>query len=289
VNYRCPATVVDRAVRLIGHNRARFTKTIRARPEAPGPIVLAADDADEPIRMARVLRAWPDDDRTRAILARTNRELLPAVAVALELGMPFRPPPIELLVTSPHVDACLTAVESVDPRLPLPARIEAVRSRWAALQDGDLAGEDAVPGESLGGADATPPAEIARAVLAWSLPHRSLEELREAIQTRRSKLLRLCLEDAPLTFATAHATKGLEFDHVAVIGLDEGRFPSARSVADAPEPDRALEEERRLAYVAWTRARRSLTLVYDPAHPSPFLLEAFGRAELGLRSDPTAA
>ena len=95
--------------------------------------------------------------------------------------------------------------------------------------------------------------------------------------------------DAKLTFATAHATKGLEFDHVAVIGLDEGRFPSARSLADAPEPDRALEEERRLAYVAWTRARRSLTLVYDPAHPSPFLLEAFGRDELGLRDDDAAA
>jgi hypothetical protein len=75
-------------------------------------------------------------------------------------------------------------------------------------------------------------------------------------------------------------TKGLEFDHVAVIGLEAGRFPSARSVADAGDPARALEEERRLAYVAWTRARRSLTLVYDPAVPSQFLLEAFDPQEL---------
>ena len=45
--------------------------------------------------------------------------------------------------------------------------------------------------------------------------------------------------------------------------------------ADATEPERALEEERRLAYVAWTRARRSLTLLFDPQAPSPFLLEAF--------------
>ena len=46
-------------------------------------------------------------------------------------------------------------------------------------------------------------------------------------------------------------------------------------MAEAEDPVRAYEEERRLAYVAWTRARRSLTLLYDPAVPSPFLLEAF--------------
>jgi superfamily I DNA/RNA helicase len=53
-------------------------------------------------------------------------------------------------------------------------------------------------------------------------------------------------------------------------------------VSESAEPQRALEEERRLAYVAWTRARRSLTLVYDPLVPSEFLLEAFSREELGV-------
>lgn len=67
-----------------------------------------------------------------------------------------------------------------------------------------------------------------------------------------------------------------------MIGLDAGRFPSGRSIRESVEPGRSLEEERRLAYVAWTRARRSLTLVYDPASPSQFLLEAFTSAELGL-------
>lgn len=98
----------------------------------------------------------------------------------------------------------------------------------------------------------------------------------------RQALAELRRDDAPLVLATAHGTKGLEFDHVAVIGLDDGRFPSARSVAEAVEPERAMEEERRLAYVAWTRARRSLTLVYDPGAPSQFLLEAFDRVELGV-------
>jgi len=109
-----------------------------------------------------------------------------------------------------------------------------------------------------------------------------LSELRAAIEAARSTIARLRRSDANLTLATAHATKGLEFDHVAVIGLDAGRFPSARSIQESAEPERALEEERRLAYVAWTRARRTLTLVFDPGAPSPFLLEAFDRDELGL-------
>jgi DNA helicase-2/ATP-dependent DNA helicase PcrA len=80
--------------------------------------------------------------------------------------------------------------------------------------------------------------------------------------------------------ATVHHTKGMEFDHVAVVGLDDGAFPSRRSIEEAAEPERAFEEERRLAYVAWTRARRSLTLVYDPDAPSAFMHEAFDPDEL---------
>jgi superfamily I DNA/RNA helicase len=283
VNYRCPATVVRRAVRLVEHNVERFAKTIEPRADAPGPIVLAADAADDAVRVGRLLAGWfPDGtgnggatsgEPTRAILARTNRELLPAIAAALDREVAFRPPPIELLVGLPLVDACLDEAERKPPDGPLPARLEAVRARWAARPpdpDADL--------------DAPRPTDIAAAVVAWSAPFPSLEHLRTAIASRREALARLCREDAPLTFATAHATKGLEFDHVAVLGMERHRFPSARSLADAPDPGRALEEERRLAYVAWTRARRSLTLIYDPAAPSSFLQEAFEPDELGLDS-----
>jgi superfamily I DNA/RNA helicase len=119
-------------------------------------------------------------------------------------------------------------------------------------------------------------------MVAWAIPYPDLAAFRTAIATRRAALEALCRDDAPLSLATAHGTKGLEFDHVAVIGLDAGRFPSRRSVSESADPERALEEERRLGYVAWTRARRSLTLVYDPLAPSSFLLEAFSREELGL-------
>ena len=126
---------------------------------------------------------------------------------------------------------------------------------------------------------------VARALLAWAIPYPDLGTFAAAIQERRHRLAELRRDDAHLTLATAHGTKGLEFDHVIV--LADG-FPAARSVSEATEPDRALEEERRLAYVAWTRARRSLTLLYDPVAPSPFLLEAFSSDELGLDVGMTA-
>ncbi len=64
--------------------------------------------------------------------------------------------------------------------------------------------------------------------------------------------------DNSVTMMTIHAAKGLEFCNVFVLGLEEGIFPNARS---AMEPDQ-LEEERRLMYVAVTRARERLYLLH---------------------------
>jgi DNA helicase II / ATP-dependent DNA helicase PcrA len=124
-------------------------------------------------------------------------------------------------------------------------------------------------------------AELATALLGWAPRFADVDELSAAINARRGLLATLRRDDAVLTLATAHGTKGLEWDHVVV--LADG-FPGRRSVADATEPERALEEERRLAYVAWTRARRSLILLFDPAAPSQFLLEAFSTDELGVEA-----
>ncbi|CAN5623132.1 hypothetical protein BH20CHL7_BH20CHL7_00460 [soil metagenome] len=261
VNHRCPVPVVDRAVRLIEHNQERFAKIVRPRPGAPGHLVLAPDASAEPERTERLIRSWPDDDGTRAVLARTNRELRPAVVAALALGLPFLAPSVDLLGDDPALDELLALVRSgTPPSAPLLARIGRIRGQLPTEASRDLA----------------------TAVQSWAPSYRDLDDLDAAIADTRARLATLRRDDAPLAFATAHSTKGAEFDHVAVVGMDEGRFPSGRAIREADDPARAMEEERRLGYVAWTRARRTLTLSYDPSAPSPFLLEAFSAAELGL-------
>ena len=72
----------------------------------------------------------------------------------------------------------------------------------------------------------------------------------------------------PVELMTIHLAKGLEFDRVYLLGAVEGILPHARSM----ESEAEVEEERRLMYVAMTRARRELMLSFYDL-PSRFLSE----------------
>jgi len=89
---------------------------------------------------------------------------------------------------------------------------------------------------------------------------------------------------------TVHAAKGLEFDAVFIVGLEQGLFPSLRN-----DVGRDPEEERRLFYVALTRARKHLFLSYaaerskygtrEGAMPSEFLSDIDARLTTSPHAD----
>ncbi len=106
-------------------------------------------------------------------------------------------------------------------------------------------------------------------------------------------------DDAPVLLMTLHAAKGLEFDTVFLVGMEEGLIPHMRAVQDPGQ----MEEERRLCYVGMTRARNRLVLTRARERsyfgdrritlPSRFLSEippeCFGAAEGPLKSPPARA
>lgn len=86
-------------------------------------------------------------------------------------------------------------------------------------------------------------------------------------------------DDDAVVMMTMHSAKGLEFPHVFLVGFEDGLFPGMRAIGDREE----MEEERRLCYVAITRAKQSLTITHarqrmlygrtSAALPSRFLKE----------------
>ena len=93
---------------------------------------------------------------------------------------------------------------------------------------------------------------------------------------------------------TLHSAKGLEFNEVYLVGLEEGLLPHRRAIE--LEGD-AIDEERRLCYVGLTRTRERLTLTLAlsrhkwgksrPTMPSRFLFEITGRADHPRQHRPT--
>jgi superfamily I DNA/RNA helicase len=256
MNHRCPPEVVRRAARLVAHGRERFDKRIEASPRAEGRLELMPDPGDDVARARALLSDWGRQPGERAVLARTNAELRPYAAVALELGLAYRVAEPGLLLDEPELDDILDATAPGAEGVPFLVSLQRAAAERAAS------------------------AQLRRSLLAWATRDADLPAFRARLEAIRAARRDLERDDAPLTLATVHATKGLEWEHVACVGFDASTFPSARALAEASEPVRVLEEERRLAYVAWTRARRSLRIMYDPYAPSVFIREAFDAHEL---------
>jgi DNA helicase-2/ATP-dependent DNA helicase PcrA len=178
------------------------------------------------------------------------------------------------------------------------ARIMLDESGYTAMLQADRSAESAGRLENL--------SELTRAMEEYETLQAFLEHVSLVMDNDESR------QGDRVTIMTIHAAKGLEFDGIYLPGWEEGVFPSQRSLDEGGLA--SLEEERRLAYVAITRARRKCTLLHaanrriygqwTSSIPSRFLAElpkahieeettmtggeSLWRAQWSERSDPFA-
>ena len=264
-NYRCPAGVIEASGRMVAVNRERFEKPIRAPADAePSPDDIAAVSTAEPgwtDALAAFAATEAAMDRSVCFLSRTRSELMPILLALVRGGVP-------------HTTT-----------MPLPMDAEPVISLMAALRVTPASGHPfttlrelrAARGLSRGeaGADELSEEDLSAidALLGWSVGFDGMPEFVAGFDAARERIGALRDPAAPIELATVHGSKGREWETVVLIGFEADRIPNRRSLVDAAQPERAMEEERRLAYVALTRATRRLMLAFDPSRPSPFLAE----------------
>jgi DNA helicase-2/ATP-dependent DNA helicase PcrA len=263
-NYRCPAPVVAVSRRLIEVNQERFAKRIEPAVGARLVDSVAAcvtSAPDWPDRLARLASDEADAGRTICFVARTRAELGPMLLALTRAGLPHAtavPAPLQAEPVRAMVEGARTFPGHVAPFQAL-LTLRAARG-W---RRGDVA--DAVADDDHAALDA---------LLGWAVAYSTLDRFLEDEARALARLEALRRAEAPIELVTVHGAKGREWQTVVVLGMEEERFPNRRALVGADDPARALEEERRLAYVALTRATMRLIVAFDPARPSRFLVEA---------------
>jgi DNA helicase-2/ATP-dependent DNA helicase PcrA len=245
------------------------------RPDGPVPMVGGYDDdTTEAVAVSRWLRAMHRPGRPwshLAVLARTNARLEPVADALRRAGIPYRLGPA--VRTGSELRAGITALRA----LPRDRRL---RSGLADLSEGGLpaalralADEHALedPNPTVGGFLAWLAATVGEAAAAEFDPEADSVEL-----------------------STFHRAKGLEWPAVALIGLEEGLVPISYAVTPA-----ARAEERRLLYVAITRAEEHLWCSWAgqresggrswSCRPSPMLAAIASAGTTGGAPTPVAA
>ena len=298
-NYRSTPQVVALANLVLRQQRV-------ALPGAPEPLHLEAQAAPGP---APVLTAYDDEDAEAAGVAAAIGALLRGGVGAQDVAVLFR--------TNGQSAAFEQALGAAD--IPYLVRggerffqREEVRQardllRAAAISDGGEVPLPELTRDVVSGMRwaPTPPASGGAVREKWesvaALVRVADELARTAPQARLRDLVnelaeRASAQHAPtvqgVTLASLHAAKGLEWDVVFLVGCSDGYLPI--TMAEGPD---AIEEERRLMYVALTRARRDLRLTWAAARsaggratrrPSRFLDGAAAILGDGARSQPKA-
>jgi DNA helicase-2/ATP-dependent DNA helicase PcrA len=300
-NYRSSPDIVLAAKRLIRGNRRRVDKDYQPTSAEPGELVIRGYSTPE-IEARQValgvaeLIGQGSAPQQIAILYRAGAIGLPLQTALQELAIPcevrggadfWQSVAAKLIVgalsylrdgDTPQTASWLgTNKRGQILREQLDLVRVAVRGKFAAacLHVQRIVG-DAVPRRSSDREQAEWQS-VVDAAIALAISCSSLDELQVKI-VEQSQSLRNPPEDA-VVLSTIHSAKGLEWDTVFMVGVEDGVLPHINA--------NDVEEERRVAYVGMTRARRRLGLTYagerygEWSRPSPFLFEMAGRGKRG--------
>ncbi|HXA24712.1 MAG TPA: ATP-dependent helicase [Acetobacteraceae bacterium] len=298
-NYRSAPEIVRAAKRLVRHNRARIDKDYQPVVGPPGELVIrgypspeieARQVAGATVKLLEQGRAV----ESIAILYRTATVGLPFQSILKDFGVPFDVrggADLWQSVAARLVVGSLTYLRDGNSpeamsRLGSNKRAEIVREQLdqirvavrgqftaAAAHVRRIVGE-AVPARASE-REAAEWNAVVDAVVALAHSCVSLDQLENRI-AEQSRSVRNPLPNA-VVLSTIHSAKGLEWDTVFLVGVEDGVLPHTNC--------KDLEEERRVAYVGMTRARRQLGLTYSAerygqkSRPSPFLFEIGGKEQ----------
>lgn len=285
-NYRCAAAIADAAQRLVEHNTFRYPKRTFSRKR--GGAVHAEAFVAPGGELAFVTRELTRDHRgggndspapsdellETAILARTHKIAQQFAEHLAGLGIPVarreRPEApadwrlAKLALTVAANPYCDVAALRLVNELRGPAEAKRVAAEAAKLMTYAL--DVWMPGDfSMSrlfahcGLSQDSMGRISAA--AWDLPQGWTPN--DVLAALRAGDGREQSDKPGVTICTFHAAKGREWDTVFVVGAEEGLAPMLRK-------DSNLEEERRLFYVAMTRARKRLVVTRCEARPAPF-------------------
>lgn len=260
-NYRSTPQILAVANRMMTGPLVRNRRALRLQAQSatgPAPTIREyPDEAAEADAVAASIKALLDAGEPAgeiAVLMRTNGQTEALEAALADAGVPY-------LIRGGERFFSRTEV-----------RQAMVLLRGAARTDDGSVGLVELVGAVLGGSGWSPEPPSGRGAVRerWeslaALVSLAEETANARPDTRLAEFVadldeRVAAQHAPaaagVTLASLHAAKGLEWDHVFLIGCSEGLLPI--SFADTPE---AIDEERRLLYVGITRARRTLALSY---------------------------
>ncbi len=299
-NYRSAANIIKAASALISNNINQKPKTLWTKKEDGSPVRIteAADEEDEAYWIAGEIGKIKNQEKKSgvAIIYRTNAQSRAIEQELIEMGIPYRIYGGLRFYERKEIKDIVAALRyAQNPKDEVSKeRLEKniAKGRFAKFRE-TLYGDEAsaspvdiihsfldstdyldIVGRNFMNADER--RENIAELLHFASQFSELPAFLEQIAllqpmdstSQENKNPRAGEEETPVNLMTIHLSKGLEFDYVFIAGCNEGLLPHSRSLSSQNE----TEEERRLMYVAMTRAKKELAISFYDI-PSRFIGE----------------